>query len=87
MLYRIELQDVQAKLQSESANGVSLAQNLQQLERKLCSVTSKAEELEGSLAGSRSERERLSTLSRETEAGLSLIFLLEDALPVLTFYR
>jgi chromosome segregation ATPase len=71
MLYRIELHDVQGKLQRESANGTSLAQNLQQLESKLRFVTSKAEELEGSLAGSRSERERLVTLLRDAEAGPS----------------
>jgi hypothetical protein len=31
----LELQDVQGKLQRESANGTSLAQNVQQLESKL----------------------------------------------------
>lgn len=51
-----------------------MAQDLQRLESKLRSVTSKAEELEGSLAGSRSEREKLATSWREAEAGLSLGF-------------
>lgn len=70
----LELQDVQAKLQHESANGTSLARNLHQLENKLRSVTSRAEELEGSLAGSRSERERLVTLLRDAETGSSFRF-------------
>ena len=51
----LELKDVQDELRRESANGTSLIQSVQQLESKLRSATSKAEELDGSLAGSRSE--------------------------------
>lgn len=85
MLYtEPELQDVQGKLQRESANGTSLAQNIQHLESKLRYVTSRAEELEGSLAGSRSERERLVPLLRDAEIGLPLIFSLGDPSSLLT---
>lgn len=41
-------------------------------------MTSKAEELEGSLAGSRSERERLSVSLRDAEAGLSFRYLTQQ---------
>lgn len=56
-----------------------MAQSVQHLESKLRSATSKAEELEGSLAGSRSERERLSVSLRDSEEGSSPRFLLDDA--------
>ena len=72
----IELKDVQEKLQRETNSGTSLAQSVQKLESELRWATSKAEELEGALAGSRSEREKLSTSLKATEAGSFLRFLL-----------
>jgi DNA repair exonuclease SbcCD ATPase subunit len=71
VLTEIGLKDVQERLQRESTNGTSLAQSVQQLESALRSVNSKADELEGSLAGSRSERERLSMSLRDAESGRS----------------
>jgi len=41
----LELKDVQDELRRESANGTSLTQSVQQLESKLRTMTSKAEEL------------------------------------------
>ena len=76
---KIELGDTREKLQRESLNGTFLAQSVQQLESKLHSATSKAEELEGSLAGSRSERERLSASLKDAEVGPS--FFLLDGVP------
>jgi len=75
-----ELRDAQEKLQRESTNGTSLAQGIQRLESQLRSVTSKTEELEGSLAGSRSEREKVSALLKDTESGTAL-FLLDGVPP------
>ena len=59
-----------------------MAQKVQRLESELRWVTSKTEELEGALAGSRSEREKLSTSLKATEAGSSLRFLLGDVLSI-----
>jgi len=83
-LTELGLRDDQEEHQGESADETSLAQGVQQLESKLRSMTSKAKELEGSLASSRSERDRLSRSLRDSEVGSSPRFLLHDA-PLVSF--
>lgn len=68
------LANVRGNLQRETINGTSLAQRVQQLESEVRRATSTAEELEGALAGSRSERAKLSALLTAAETGSSLRF-------------